>query len=90
MCNRAADECDLAHSRKSDIANVLSAAVEEAVVLLAAKPRTDSSLPQSRPPISISVTGFFTLAAAEVAQKKKSDEGSARLLVKFDATLPKR
>jgi hypothetical protein len=48
MCNRAANERDLAHSGESDIANVLSAAVEEAIVLLAAKPRTDSSLAQSQ------------------------------------------
>ncbi len=48
MGDRTADEGHLAHSRKPDVGDVLSATTEEAVVLLARKPRTHAGLGQDR------------------------------------------
>src|SRR6516164_3460318 len=41
MRNGAAHECDLAHSRQPDVADILATAVQKAIILLAEKPRTN-------------------------------------------------
>jgi hypothetical protein len=48
MSDGAANERDIAHSRKPDIADVLAAAVQETVVLLAPKPGSNPGLVRSR------------------------------------------
>ena len=50
MRHGAAHERHIAHARKTDVADVLAAAVQEAVILLAAQPRADGLLGQSRFP----------------------------------------
>ena len=41
MRNGAAHECDLAHSRQADVADILATAVQKAIILLAEKPRAN-------------------------------------------------
>jgi hypothetical protein len=47
MGDWAPDKGDLAHAREPDIADVLPTAVEETVILLAAKPGPDAGFVQS-------------------------------------------
>jgi hypothetical protein len=50
MRDGAAHEGNLAHSRKTNITDILASSAQEAIVLLAAKPRADCFLRQFNSP----------------------------------------